>query len=90
METFETTLVDCILATNRVIGNMRVTDWSTCDEQWPHLKGITLHQLGSRPNVDLLIWSGYIIHSKMLEVHFFNGCCSKAQPSGYNLFQGFL
>ena len=34
---------------------MRVTDWSTCAEQWPHLRGITFHQLGSQPIVDLLI-----------------------------------
>ena len=34
---------------------MRVTDWSTYAEQWPHLRGITFHKLGSRPIVDLLI-----------------------------------
>ena len=34
---------------------MRITDWSTCAERWPHLKEITFHQLGSRPIVDLLI-----------------------------------
>ena len=68
VETFETTPVECVLeslegksfkisalTTNRVTGNMRVTDWSTCAEQWPHLRGITFHKLGSRPIVDLLI-----------------------------------
>ena len=68
VETFETTPVECTLesldgksfkitalTTNRVTGNMRVTDWSICAEQWPHLKGITFHQLGSQPIVDLLI-----------------------------------
>ena len=34
---------------------MRVTDWSTCAERWPHLKETRFHQLGSRPIVDLLI-----------------------------------
>ena len=34
---------------------MRVTDWSICAEQWPHLREIAFHQLGSRPIVDLLI-----------------------------------
>ena len=47
VETFETTPVECVLeslegksfkisavTTNRVTGNMRVTDWSTCAEQW--------------------------------------------------------
>ena len=68
VETFETTPVECVLeslegksykisalTTNRVTGNMRVTDWSICAEQWPHLRGITFHKLGSRPIVDLLI-----------------------------------
>ena len=68
VETFETTPVECILeslcgksfkitalTTNRVTGNMRVTDWSTCVDRWPHLKGIAFQQLGSRPIVDLLI-----------------------------------
>ena len=68
VETFETTPVECVLeslegksfkisalTTNRVTGNMRVTDWSTCAEQRPHLRGIMFHQLGSRPIVDLLI-----------------------------------
>ena len=68
VETFETTAVECVLESlegksfkisaltmNRVTGNMRVTDWSTCAEQWPHLRGITFHQLGSQPIVDLLI-----------------------------------
>ena len=48
VETFETTPVECILeslrgksfkitalTTNRVTGNMRVTDWSTCADRWP-------------------------------------------------------
>ena len=43
------------LTTNRVTGNMRVTDWSKCAEQWSHLRGIAFHQLGSQPSVDLLI-----------------------------------
>ena len=68
VETFETTPVECTLesldgksykitafTTNRVTGNIRITDWSTCAERWPHLKEITFHQLGSRPIVDLLI-----------------------------------
>ena len=68
VEIFETTPVEFTLesldgkrynitafTTNKVTGNMRVTDWSTCAEQWPHLKGIQFHQLGSRPIVDLLI-----------------------------------
>ena len=68
VETFETTPVECILeslcgksfkitalTTNQVTGNMRVTDWSTCADRWPHLKGIAFQQLGSRPIVDLLI-----------------------------------
>ena len=68
VETFETTPVECTLesldgksfkitafTTNRVTGNMRVTDWSTCAERWPHIKEITFHQLRSRPIVDLLI-----------------------------------
>ena len=68
VETFETTPVEftlesldgkryniTALTTDKVTGNMRVTDWSTCAKQWPHLKGIQFHQLGSRPIVDLLI-----------------------------------
>ena len=56
VKTFETTPVECVLeslegksfkisalTTNRVTGNMRVTDWSTCAEQWPHLRGVTFH-----------------------------------------------
>ena len=75
VETFETTPVECILeglegknfkiialTTNRVIGNMRVTDWSTCTKQWPHLRGITFLQLGSRPIVNLLIVLIYRIY----------------------------
>ena len=72
IETFETTPVEFIIesldgnafnviafTTNRVTGNMGVTDWSRCAEQWPHLQGIAFHQLGSRPIVDLLIGLDY-------------------------------
>ena len=44
---------------------MRVTDWSTCADRWPHLKGIAFQQLGCRPIVDLLIGldSAYLHYS---------------------------
>jgi len=47
------------LTTNRVAGSMKATDWGTCAKQWPHLQGITFHQLESRPIVDLLIGLDY-------------------------------
>ena len=70
MVSFETAPVECILkslcgksfkitafTTNRVTGNMRVTDWSTCADRWLHVKGIAFQKLGSRLIVDLLIGS---------------------------------
>ena len=41
--------------TGKVAGNMRPMDWTTCAEEWPHLRSIKFYKLGPRPIVDMLI-----------------------------------
>jgi len=67
VETFETG--ECIIesldgkvqskvnafTTGRVTGNMRATDWNSCVDKWPHLRGIQFYKLGPRSIVDVLI-----------------------------------
>jgi len=69
LKSFETTPVECTiesldgktslkvtaLTTGKVTGNMRAVDWTTCADEWPHLRNIKFHKLGPRPIVDMLI-----------------------------------
>ena len=69
LKSFETTPVECTiesldgktslkvtaLTTGKVTGNMRAMDWTTCADEWPHLRNINFHKLGPRPIVDMLI-----------------------------------
>ena len=69
LKSFETTPVECTiesldgktslkvtaLTTVKVKGNMRAMDWTTCADEWPHLRNIKFHKLGPRPIVDMLI-----------------------------------
>ena len=68
VETFETFPVECViesldgkaqfkvlLTTDRVAGNMKAIDWSSCADKWPHLRGIQFYKLGPRSIVDVLI-----------------------------------
>ena len=41
--------------TGKVAGYMRPMDWTTCAEEWPHLRSIKFYKLGPRPIVDMLI-----------------------------------
>ena len=34
---------------------MRAMDWTTCADEWPHLRNINFHKVGPRPIVDMLI-----------------------------------
>ena len=69
LKSFETTPVECTiesldgktslkvtaLTTGKVTGNMRAMDWTTCADEWPHLRNIKFHKLSPRPIVDMLI-----------------------------------
>ena len=80
VETFETLPVQCIIESldgksklnitaftaEKVTGDIKAIDWSTFSRQWPHLQKLEFPKLGSRPTVDVVIFT---IHSKMCEEH---------------------
>ena len=41
--------------TEKVIGDMKATDWSICAREWPHLRSLEFHKLRPWPTANVLI-----------------------------------